>query len=659
MWRSAAVPGSAPVSRRVPVVTVAFATVTVLALVDGLAGPSLVILGALATGPCLAAGAGRPRAVLAVGGYALLLINALSWWPDRIWGSEQHLVYNLAAAVMTAVGFGIAREVRAVERARTKAENEWRTLAAIVAHSDDAVVAASLDGRLTAFNKGAERLYGHSAADMLDLTVPTFSALVIPPGAPGPSVDEVIARLAAGEQGIRFTSRRTHRDGTVMDVSVAVSPIRDKDGNLVGLSSATRDISAQVRAEERAQQTQRMASLGQLAGGVAHDFNNILGIMLSFTAFAEERSTDPGIRADLAKARLAGERAVSLTRQLLTFTRQDTVHPEAVDVSAGIAELCAILTRTFDKKVELIVRTAPQPLLVHADAGQIQQVLLNLAVNARDAMPDGGTLIIEAAEADLDEHQTGLYPAPAGGRYVRLLVSDTGIGMSAEVAARVFEPFYTTKPKGSGTGLGLATVYGIVTKAGGSINVYSEPDLGTTFRVYFPAVPAGTATPAVVAGTAPAPGAGRVVLVVDDEPELGEAVVRILRAGGYRTLSADGGVQALAIGAQDCDLLLTDIIMPEMSGRQLAAKFQQRRPGLPVLYMSGYSDGLVGKDGLLEDDVAFIEKPFTATQLLSRVGGMFVGVDAPVLRPEVPADDGSAPEADSDPRSSTGSFAGG
>jgi PAS domain S-box-containing protein len=640
MWRSAAVPGSAPVSRRVPVVAVAFTVVTTLALVDGLAGPQLIILGTLVTGPCLAAGSGRPRAVLAIGAYVLFLINVLSWRPDRIWGSERHALFNLAAVALTAVGVGIAHELRTIERSRAKAETEWRTLAAIVAHSDDAIVAAGLDGRLTAFNRGAERLYGYPAGDMVGLAAPAFTSLVVPADAPGPTPGEVITRLSDREQGIRFTSRRIHRDGTVKDVSVVVSPVLDKDGRLVGTSSATRDISAQLRAEERVQQSQRMASLGQLAGGIAHDFNNILGIMLSFTAFAEENSTDPAVRADLAKSRLAGERAVGLTRQLLTFTRQDTAHPESVDVNASIAELCAILTRTIDKNIQLIARPAPQPLLVHADAGQIQQVLLNLAVNARDAMPDGGTLIIEATEADLDNRQEDVHPAPVGGRYVRLLVSDTGTGMSAEVASRVFEPFYTTKPKGTGTGLGLATVYGIVTEAGGSINVYSEPDLGTTFRVYFPAAPAGTAAVPAAAVTVPPTGLGRTVLVVEDEPALGEAVVRILRAGGYRTLSANCGAEALSLaGAQDYDLLLTDIIMPEMSGRQLATKIQERRPDLPVVYMSGYSDGMVGNAGVLDDDIAFIEKPFTAKQLLFRVGGMFAAHGPPTLRPAAPAAD--------------------
>ncbi|MFI7542033.1 ATP-binding protein [Actinoplanes sp. NPDC049599] len=631
MWHSPATPDAAQTGRRVPVVAVALATVTMLAVIDGLSAPHFIILGTLTTGPCLAAGSGRPRAVLALGAYVLVLINVLSWGPDQIWGSDRHALFNVVAVLATGVGMGIAHQLRAVERARESAENERRMLAAIVAHSDDAILAATTDGRLTAFNGGAERLYGYSAADVVGLTLPAFGDLVIPADAPGPSIDELRARIVGGEPGVRFDSRRKHRDGTVKDVSVAVSPVRDEHGAMVGVSWVIRDISAQRRAEELAQRSQRMASLGQLAGGVAHDFNNILGIMLSFTAFAEENSTDPDVRADLAKARLAGERAVGLTRQLLTFTRQDTTHPEALDLNSGIAEVCAMLTRTIDKKIELIARTAPEPLMIYADAGQIQQILLNLAVNARDAMPDGGTLIIEATEAEPDGDHPDLPPAPAGGRYIRLLVSDTGIGMSAEVAARVFEPFYTTKPKGSGTGLGLATVYGIVTEAGGSINVYSEPELGTTFRVYFPAAPAGTpAVPAPAAAAAPPDGGGRTVLVVDDEPELGDAVARILRSGGYRTLSARGGAQALALDAvRDYDLLLTDIIMPGMSGRRLAATIQESRPDLPVLYMSGYSDGLVGDGGRLDDEIAFIEKPFTADQLLTRVGAM--------CRPGLPA----------------------
>ncbi|MDT5039701.1 MAG: hypothetical protein QOE51_686 [Actinoplanes sp.] len=422
---------------------------------------------------------------------------------------------------------------------------------------------------------------------------------------------------------------------------MVASPVCDEHGTVVGVSSVTRDISAQRRAEEsaqrraeeRAHQSQRMASLGQLAGGVAHDSNNLLGIMLSFITFIEEAVAEPAtmdvpaVLADLGKARLAAERAVDLTRQLLTFTRQDTVHLEILDVTACIAEVYAMLARTIGENIVLIANPSPRPLTIHADAGQIQQILLNLAVNARDAMPDGGTLVIEGSETDLDEHHRDLHPTQAGGRYVRLLVSDTGTGMSPEVTARVFEPFYTTKPKGHGTGLGLATVYGIVTEAGGSINVYSELGIGTTFRVYFPVL---AATDTALPAAAPPDGHGRTVLVVEDEHALGEAVVRILHGGGYRTLSADGGARALALDtAHGCDLLLTDVIMPEMSGRQLAETMLQRHPGLPVLYMSGYSGGLLGTTHILEGGLAFIEKPFTSLRLLTQIATMFPAHDAP------------------------------
>ena len=645
MWRDPPA-GLAAVRRGVPAVALAFTAVTALAAVDALSAKDVVILGPLAAGPGIAAGAGRPRAVLAVGLYAVALINVMCWWPDRIWGSEQHVLFVAVTVAMTALGVGVARRVRAVERAALLAENHWHILAAVVEHSDDAIVAADLNGRLTAFNTGAERLYGYESAEMIGTAVTVFSALGTPPEAPGPSAGEVAGRIAGGEKAIRYDTVRRHKDGTLKDVSTVVSPVYDERGDVVGMSSVTRDISAQKRAEaglrsaeEIAGQAQRMASLGQLAGGVAHDFNNLLGIMLSFVAFAEEALADPhgavavpDVLADLAKARLAGERAVGLTRQLLTFSRQDTVRLEMLDVNACIAEVHAMLARTIGENITLTADPAPTPLTIHADAGQIQQILVNLAVNARDAMPDGGTLVIAATAANLDEHQPDLHPAPAGGRYVRLLVSDTGTGMSPEVAARVFEPFYTTKPKGHGTGLGLATVYGIIVGAGGSINVYTELGLGTTFRVYFPLVTgADGAAPASVAPAGPPPdGQGRTVLVVEDELTLAEAVVRILRAGGYRTLFAAGGAQALTLDtAEGCDLLLTDVIMPEMSGRQLAETMLRRHPRIPVLYMSGYSDGLLGTAHLSPGRIEFIEKPFTAVELLTRIGTMLPGHTGP------------------------------
>jgi len=261
---------------------------------------------------------------------------------------------------------------------------------------------------------------------------------------------------------------------------------------------------------------------------------------------------------------------------------------------------------------------------VHADPGQIQQILLNLAINARDAMPDGGTVVLEANTATIDGDELNMQPPLPAGTYARLLVSDTGEGMAPEVAARIFEPFFTTKPHGKGTGLGLATVYGIVTEAGGSVNVYSELGIGTTFRIYLPLVaPSGAASPAGPQAAAPARGDGRTVLVVEDEDILARVVARILTGGGYRVLTANNGPQALELfDRYGCDLLLTDVIMPEMSGRRLAELITERRPGLPVLYMSGYSNGLLGTTHILDDDIAFIEKPFTAADLLGKLASI-------------------------------------
>jgi CheY-like chemotaxis protein len=360
-----------------------------------------------------------------------------------------------------------------------------------------------------------------------------------------------------------------------------------------------------------------MESLGKLAGGVAHDFNNILAIIVNYTDFAvEDAAGNPALEADLRHVRSAADRAINLTRQLLTFTRGDTIQPQDVDLNAAIAEVYAMLGRTIGEHINLMAVPAREPVVVHADPGQIQQVLLNLAINARDAMPDGGTLVLEANTAEIDGDEVDMQPPLPAGRYARLLVSDTGEGMSADVAGRIFEPFYTTKPRGKGTGLGLSTVYGIVTEAGGSLNVFSELGVGTTFRIYLPmvAVPGRTTVAGIRHGD------GRTILVVEDEPALARVVTRILTNGGYHVLTATAGAEALDLFRQHgCDALLTDVIMPEMSGRRVAEVIHSSRPDLPVLYMSGYSNGLLGTTHVLDGEIAFIEKPFTAHDLLHKI----------------------------------------
>jgi two-component system cell cycle sensor histidine kinase/response regulator CckA len=525
----------------------------------------------------------------------------------------------------------MAERERRVERHRA-------LLAAVVQDSEDSIVTVGIEGTVIAWNVGSERMYGYTADEMVGEPVSLLAARTVPADAAEAAGCDIIARVVAGERGIRYDSRRMHRDGSVLDVSVAVSPVLDDHGEVVGVSSITRDVTAAKQAEsdlhtaeERANHAQHMASLGQLAGGVAHDFNNLLGIILNYTAFAAEPGTDSaGLQADLTQVRTAAERAVGLTGQLLTFTRQDTIRPETLDINASIAEAQAMLSRTIGEHIELIALPSPVPLMIYADAGHIQQILVNLAINARDAMPDGGTLVIEATAVELDDDQPTLRPTPKPGRYVRLLVSDTGTGMSRETIAHLFEPFFTTKPQGKGTGLGLATVYGIVINTGGSVNVYSEPELGTTFRVYFPLVMATGDVAAAEPDTTNIPrGHGQTVLVVEDEPALALSVARILNEGGYRAVSANGGTEALALDAKyGCDLLLTDLVMPEMSGRRIAEQLTERHRGLPVLYMSGYASGLLDTAHVLDNGIAFIEKPFTARLLLGEVNNVFTATEA-------------------------------
>ena len=509
------------------------------------------------------------------------------------------------------------------QAANDLAENHRATLATVVEHSDDAIVGTDLAGTVTAWNGGAERLFGYPAAEMIGRP----ASMLADAGGTGEQ-DGVLARMAAGERSLHYEARRLHKDGSPLEIGVSVAPIQDRDGTIIGISVVARDIAAAKEAaerrrlvQERTHQAQRMESLGKLAGGVAHDFNNILAIIVNYTDFAAEQSGDPAVRADLEHVRTAADRAISLTHQLLVFTRGDTIQPQDIDLNASIAEVRAMLHRTIGEDIDLRTEPAPGPLTVHADAGQIQQVLLNLSLNARDAMPGGGTLVIEANRATLDEHQTAMHPALPPGPYARLLVSDTGDGMEPEVAAHIFEPFFTTKPRGQGTGLGLSTVYGIVSEAGGGINVHSEPGIGTTFRVYLPL--AGQSRKAVVARAvqqAAPRGHEETVLVVEDEVALGRIIARILSQGGYRVLSAASGGDALALdGEHGCDLLLTDVIMPGMSGPRLAELLEARHPGRPVLFMSGYSNGLLGSTHVLDPDIAFIEKPFTADDLLRRV----------------------------------------
>jgi two-component system cell cycle sensor histidine kinase/response regulator CckA len=506
-----------------------------------------------------------------------------------------------------------AREQAAV----SAAANHQAILATVVDHIDEAIVGLSPEGLVTAWNRGAEKLFGRAALDVLGKPMPVLE-----------NQRELLRRIRGGAADLHFETDFVRPDEASLRLAVDVAPIHDTTGTVIGVSVVARNITAALEAAEqqrtmaeRSHQAQRMESLGKLAGGVAHDFNNILAIIKNYTEFAAEQCEDkPEVRSDLAHVQTAAERATNLTRQLLTFTRGDAIQPRDMDLNPAIGEVQAMLARTIGEDITMIAGPAPNPVFVHADPGQIHQVLLNLAINARDAMPHGGTLVLEVDTATLGGDELEMRPPLPAGVYARIVVSDTGEGIPADVAERIFEPFFTTKPRGQGTGLGLATVYGIVAEAGGGINLYSEEGIGTTFRIYLPLVQTGAGPLSPATRPVPRDGASRIVLVVEDEPALSRVITRILVGGGYQVVAANNGPEALdAIARHPCDLVLTDVIMPEMSGPRLVELLHERHPGLPILYMSGYSNGLLGTTHVLDGDIAFIEKPFTADELLLKL----------------------------------------
>jgi CheY-like chemotaxis protein len=369
------------------------------------------------------------------------------------------------------------------------------------------------------------------------------------------------------------------------------------------------------------QQSQRLESLGQLAGGIAHDFNNLLAVILGYASFIERRAPDGSDdERDVGEIRKAGERATRLTHQLLAFARRETVRPRVLDLTGVVLEMEQLLRRTLGEHVELETALAADLWPIMADYGQLEQVLVNLAINARDAMPGGGTLTLDTENVDADDAYVSARAGLAPGRYVRLRVSDTGTGMTPDVAARAFEPFFTTKPKGQGTGLGLATIYGIVTGAGGHVQIYSEPGLGTTFTVLLPATDAPM--PELADRREPRRGHGETILVVEDEAAMLEVTRRLLEGGGYEVLTARGGEGALRIAAGhpgEIHLLLTDVVMPGMLGKEVAVKVSELRPGIPVLYMSGYAQAVIGPMGDLSAGHTILDKPFTEAALFERV----------------------------------------
>jgi PAS domain S-box-containing protein len=515
----------------------------------------------------------------------------------------------------------------------------------------DATVAVRRDGTIVRANAQAETLFGYEPGELI-----------------GQPLERLVPnRLAAGHAAKRtgyFAETRARpmgsglelyakrKNGSEFPADISLSQI-ELDGVELA-TAAVRDISERLRAERRREQLEldlerekaarerqalevelgqlrRAESLGQLAGGIAHDFNNLLGVILNYSQLAAD-ALDPeaSARADVEQIEHAAERASALTRQLLVFSRGEVPHREVVDVAAVLRGSEKLLRRVLGGKAVLEARVDDELWPIEADPAQLEQVIVNLAVNARDAMPDGGRLVIAARNIALDDTALAGRGELAPGPYTRVTVADSGTGMSGEVIGQAFEPFFTTKPRGVGTGLGLSTVYGIVTKLGGAIRIYSEPGFGTTVKIDLPAITVPASTSVTDLARQVAGGGRESVLLVEDEDALRRVTERILSEAGYRVISATDGLDALRLaGAREpVDLLMTDVVMPEMMGPELARRLHELSPELHVLYTSGFVPQIAETHALLDRSQTLLEKPFTSAELLTAVRG---AIDRPAV----------------------------
>jgi two-component system cell cycle sensor histidine kinase/response regulator CckA len=523
---------------------------------------------------------------------------------------------------------GVARDITEQKRAEDEVRQSQQKLRIHFEHTPLAVVEWDLDFRVAAWNPSAERIFGYSRQEALG----QHARFIVPTQYWG-HVDRVWQELLGQAGGARSTNDNVTKDGRTISCEWYNTPLVDDSGKVLGVASLAQDVTERVALEEQLRQSQKMEAVGRLAGGVAHDFNNLLTVILGYSQIlADGLPPDSRLADSTGQIKSAADRAAGITRQLLAFSRKTVLSPRVINLNEVVLNLDSLLRRLIGDDIEVFTVPAKDLGSVKADPSQIEQVVMNLALNARDAMPQGGKVTLETSNVTLDGPYARGHQSVEPGRYVMLAVSDTGEGMSVETQARIFEPFYTTKDVGKGTGLGLSMVYGIVKQSGGFIWVYSEPNRGTTFKIYFPRIdqpaellPAEKHVDKVQRGT-------ETILLVEDDEQLRQLSSSVLAHCGYNVLVASTPEQVLAVckaNSKDIDLLVTDVVMPRMNGRQLAEQILKLHPAMKVLYVSGYTNNAIVHYGVLDPGLWFLPKPFTLSALVARVREVLDTAEAP------------------------------